>query len=62
MTPEDDTEDDPNDPLHRDFDLSESAGWGSRHPAPKPWFLRRWALLIVAALVILALVIPILPR
>ncbi len=66
MTPEDESEDladdDPNDPLHRDFDLSESAGWGYHRPTTKPWFLRRWALLVVAGLVILGLVIPILPR
>jgi hypothetical protein len=56
-------DDDPNDPRHRDFDLSEAAGWDfDSSRVAKPWFLRRWVLLLVAALIIAALVISLLPR
>lgn len=43
---------------HPDFDLSE---WGLRwdsEPDPKPWFMRRGVLLLVAALVITSLLLP----
>jgi hypothetical protein len=41
-----------------DYDLSE---WGLRwdsEPDPKPWFLRRGVLLVVAALIITSLMLP----
>jgi hypothetical protein len=66
MQEQDEIEDDPNDPAHPDFDLSEAAasetGWSYEERTAKPWFIRRWALLIVAILVIVALVVPLLPR
>jgi hypothetical protein len=62
MLDDSEVEDDPNDPRHPDFDLSEAAGWTSSAPRSKPWFMRRWALLIVAVLVIIALFVPLLPR
>jgi hypothetical protein len=55
-------EDDPNDPRHPDFDLSESGGWYEYEPHPKPWFTRRWVLLIVAVLVIVAMIAPVWPK
>ena len=55
--------DDPNDPAHRDFDLSEAGGPVYQYDAPrKPWYLRRWFLLVVALIVVAALLVPILPR
>jgi hypothetical protein len=66
MSYEDDIDDDPNDPNHPDFDLSEAAtsrtGWSYDERPLKPWFVRRWVMLLVAAIIIAALVIPILPR
>ena len=50
-------DDDPNDPNHRDFDLSE-AGIEYYVPDAKPWFLRRWFVLLVCGLVLLALILP----
>ncbi len=56
-------DDDPNDPSHRDFDLSEAGGPLYHYEVPtKPWYLRRWFLLAVAGLLIIALVVSILPR
>jgi hypothetical protein len=49
--------DDPRDPAHPDFDLSEAAPYSSHEPR-KPWFLRRWALIVVSALVVVSLVLP----
>ena len=51
-------DDDPNDPRHRDHDLSTSAdyefdSWANE----KPWFLRRWALFLVSGILILSLVL-----
>jgi hypothetical protein len=58
-----DYEDDPNDPRHPDFDLSEAGGPVYHYELPsKPWYLRRWLLLLVAVLVIAGLVVPLLPR
>jgi hypothetical protein len=57
--PEED-DDDPNDVRHRDHDLSESApleDW-YQDEAVKPWFTRRWMLIIVAVLVIVGLLFP----
>jgi hypothetical protein len=60
---EEDEEEDPNDPSHRDFDLSEAGGPVYHYDVPeKAWFLRRWFLLLVAVLVVLGLVLPLLPR
>jgi hypothetical protein len=53
---------DPNDPTHPDYDLSESAGYGSWEPAPKPLLLRRGVVLLLTLLVIIGLMIPILAR
>jgi hypothetical protein len=51
-------DDDPNDPRHRDFDLSESAPYEfDSWTDDKPWFLRRWVLLTVSVLVVLGLVL-----
>jgi hypothetical protein len=56
-------DDDPNDPSHRDFDLSETGGPEYHYDVPgKPWYLRRWFLLVVAVIVVVALLVPILPR
>jgi hypothetical protein len=49
--------DDPTDPTHPDFDLSEAAPYSSQEHR-KPWFLRRWALIVVSALVVVSLVLP----
>jgi hypothetical protein len=57
-----DHDDDPNDPRHPDFDLSESGFWHEYDPHPKPWFLRRWMLLLIAVLVIVAMIAPVFPR
>ncbi|HXH22502.1 MAG TPA: hypothetical protein VNN10_10755 [Dehalococcoidia bacterium] len=56
-------DDDPNDPWHRDFDLSEAGGPAYHYEvSPKPWYLRRWFLLLVAVLVVASLVLPLIPR
>ena len=56
-----DQEDDPNDPRHPDHDLSDRAPYepfrDDEDPA-RPWFTRRWVLLIVAAVVITSLMLP----
>lgn len=54
-------EEDLSDPSHRDHDLSE---WGRSYiDAPsKPWFLRRWLLLLVALVVIGSLLLPYVAR
>jgi hypothetical protein len=61
LTDDEEDEDDPNNPLNPDWDLSESAPhyW---EPPPKPWFTRRWVLLIVAFFVIASLLIPYIQR
>jgi hypothetical protein len=51
-------EDDPNDPRHPDFDLSESAPYDFDEPYAKPWYLRRGVLLVVSALLIFSLLLP----
>ncbi len=57
-----DNPDDPNDPSHPDYDLSEAAGYSGWSPPPKPWFIRRWVLLVVAVLVIVGLLLPFVQR
>jgi hypothetical protein len=54
----DEDEDDPNDPRHRDFDLSEAGIGVHRDYDKKPFFLRRGVLLVVAVLVIVGLLLP----
>jgi hypothetical protein len=51
-------DDDPNDPSHPDYDLSESAPYDFDRPYEKPWFLRRWFLLTVALLIVFSLLLP----
>jgi hypothetical protein len=53
-----DNDDDPNDPSHPDHDLSESAPYVSYRERPKSWYLRRWVLLIVAAITVFGLFLP----
>jgi hypothetical protein len=55
---DEDEDDDPNDPSHRDYDLSESAPYASYEEQTRPWFTRRWVLLIVAVLIIASLLLP----
>ncbi len=64
MTLEDDdlVQDDPNDPSHPDHDLSEAAGYSPYDSFPKPWFLQRWVLILVAILVIASVLLSLLPR
>ena len=51
-------DDDPNDPSHPDFDLSDSAPHDFDEPYEKAWFLQRWLLLLVSAIVLLGLLLP----
>jgi hypothetical protein len=53
---------DPNDPSHPDYDLSIAAGYSDWEPAPRPWYIRRGVILVVALLVIAGLMIPVLAR
>ena len=48
---------DPSDPSHPDYDLSEAAGYAYWEPSPRPWFVRRGAILAVTLLVIVGLII-----
>lgn len=50
-------DDDPMDPSHPDFDLSEAAPYITE-ARRKPWFLRRWFLILVSSLAIASLVLP----
>ncbi len=52
-------DDDPNDPSHPDHDLSERGETYPGEDAPfKPWFLRRWLLLVAGLVVVAALLLP----
>ena len=53
-------QDDPNDPRHPDHDLSEEAAYEfDDYSSPyRPWFGRRWVLLLVGVILILALILP----
>ena len=55
-------QDDPNNPSHPDFDLSESAPYDFDQPYEKPWFLRRGVLLVVSVLLIFSLLLPLVLR
>jgi hypothetical protein len=50
--------DDPNDPSHPDHDLSEAAPYIEYPAPPKPWYMRRWLLMIVAVITITGLLLP----
>jgi hypothetical protein len=51
-------DDDPNNPTHRDHDLSTSANYDyDTWDTPKPWYLRRWLLLLVSLLIVASLVL-----
>jgi len=51
-------DDDPNDPKHRDHDLSTSADYDfDSWVDDKPWFARRWAVLAVSGILIFSLVL-----
>ena len=52
-------DDDPNNPLHRDHDLSDSALYDWDRPADaKPWFLQRWFMLTISLLLVFSLILP----
>ncbi|HWO73831.1 MAG TPA: hypothetical protein VNN21_09775 [Dehalococcoidia bacterium] len=51
-------DDDPTDPSHPDFDLSEASPYSAYEPRPKPWYLRRVTLLLVSLLVVFSLLLP----
>ncbi len=52
-------EDDPNNPGHRDHDLSDSASYDWDRPVDvKPWYMQRWFMLTISLLLILSLVLP----
>lgn len=55
---EDDDDDDPNDPSHPDHDLSESMPYSMARDSSKPWYTRRWFLLIIAIIVSVGLMLP----
>ena len=60
---EDEEDDDPTDPSHRDYDLSTSAPYDFDGPADaKPWFLRRGFVLLIGVLLIVAIVLPLFVR
>ena len=51
-------DDDPNNPEHRDHDLSTSADYDfDSWTDDKPWFLRRWAIMLVSGILILSLLL-----
>jgi len=59
LQPDDDRhDDDPNDPAHRDHDLSEAAPPWFDERSYRPWFARRWLLLILAIVVVVGLLLP----
>ena len=57
MNYDDEEDDDPNDPSHRDYDLSEAVIHVHDEYDGKPWFLRRGVLLVVAGLLLFGLVL-----
>jgi hypothetical protein len=54
--------DDPTDPSHPDWDLSVSAPYDFDVHPDKPWYMRRWLLLVIAFLVITSLLLPFIQR
>ncbi|MPZ49673.1 MAG: hypothetical protein GEU75_10330 [Dehalococcoidia bacterium] len=59
---DDDDDDDLSDPEHPDHDLSEWSAYSPGVRDTKPWFTRRWLLILISVLVILGLVLPFLQR
>ena len=58
---EDDPEidpDDPTDPSHPDYDLSEAVPYSWHDDDPKPWLTRRGVMLVVAVLLIVGMLLP----
>jgi hypothetical protein len=52
-------DDDPNNPRHRDHDLSDSADYDWDRPVDvKPWFMQRWFMLTISVLLVLSLLLP----
>jgi hypothetical protein len=52
-------DDDPNDPRHRDHDLSDSYDYDWERPADqRPWFLQRWFVMTVSLLLVFSLLLP----
>jgi hypothetical protein len=52
-------DDDPNNPRHRDHDLSDSADYDWDRPADsKPWYLQRWFMLTIGIVLVLSLLLP----
>ena len=52
-------DDDPNDPAHRDHDLSDSADYDWDGPADtKPWYLQRWFMFTIGILLVFSLILP----
>jgi hypothetical protein len=62
LTRSGDEDDDQNDPSHPDYDLSDSAPYDFDEPYEKPWFLRRWVLLLVSVIVVVSLLLPFVVR
>jgi hypothetical protein len=69
-TPQDESEDeedleeddDLSDPNHPDHDLSEWSPYSPGVDDTKPWFVRRWVMIVIGILVIIGLIIPVIPR
>jgi hypothetical protein len=56
-------EDDPNNPRHRDHDLSDSAMYDWDRPADvKPWYLQRWFMMTIGILLVFSLLLPMFVR
>ena len=52
-------DDDPNNPSHRDHDLSDSAAYDWDGPADvKPWYLQRWFVMTISLLLVFSLLLP----
>jgi hypothetical protein len=58
LNPPEYEDDDPNDPAHPDYDLSDSAPYDFDEPYEKSWFLRRWVLLLVSVILVVSLLLP----
>lgn len=52
-------DDDPNNPHHRDHDLSDSAPYDWDRPVDvKPWYLQRWFMMTIGILLVFSLLLP----